>query len=124
MGLRAQVDAHFGKDTLAQILASLPGDEWGAATAKAIRAGSPLSTNCTIELVRRARESNDIGSALCHEYRFTSRSASEGDFVEGIRAAIIDKDRNPRWRHASVEDVPAETVAAMLSAPAGGDISF
>ncbi len=36
--------------------------------------------------------------ALRQEYRFTSRSASEGDFVEGIRAAIIDKDRNPRWQ--------------------------
>ncbi|AKI00651.1 enoyl-CoA hydratase/carnithine racemase [Hoeflea sp. IMCC20628] len=124
MGLRAQVDAHFGKDSLADILASLPGDDWGVATAKSIRAGSPLSTNCTIELVRRARESNYIQAALQQEYRFTSRSASEGDFVEGIRAAIIDKDRNPRWRHASVDDVTAETVAAMLSEPPGGDIGF
>jgi enoyl-CoA hydratase len=41
-----------------------------------------------------------LSAALRQEYRFTSRSASEGDFVEGIRAAIIDKDRNPRWRHA------------------------
>lgn len=124
MGLRAQVDAHFGGDHLAGILASLPGDDWGAATAKSIRAGSPLSTNCTVELVRRARTSNDIQSALQQEYRFTSRSASEGDFVEGIRAAIIDKDRNPHWRHAHIEDVSGETVEAMLSEPMGGDISF
>jgi enoyl-CoA hydratase len=124
IGLRAQVDEHFAGETLSGILASLPGDDWGTATAKAIRAGSPLSTNCTIELVRRARTSGDIRSALQQEYRFTSRSASEGDFVEGIRAAIIDKDRNPRWRHASVEDVTAETVAAMLSEPPGGDIDI
>jgi enoyl-CoA hydratase len=88
----------------------LPDDDWGQATAKAIRGGSPLSTNCTVELVRRARESDDIRAALQQEYRFTSRSASEGDFVEGIRAAIIDKDRNPRWRHASIEDVTATGV--------------
>lgn len=124
MVLRAQVDAHFGKDTLANVLASLPDDDWGTATTKSIRAGSPLSTACTIELVRRARVSDDIGSALGQEYRFTSRSASEGDFVEGIRAAIIDKDRNPRWRHGQVEDVSAEAVAAMLSEPPGGDIEF
>ena len=124
MGLRAQVDEHFGGETLSDILADLPDNDWGAATVKAIRSGSPLSTNCTIELVRRARSSGDIRSALQQEYRFTSRSASEGDFVEGIRAAIIDKDRNPRWRHAHVEDVTAETVAAMLSAPSGGDIDI
>lgn len=124
MGLRAQVDEHFGGETLTGILASLPEDDWGTATAKAIRAGSPLSTNCTIELVRRARSSDDIRTALQQEYRFTSRSASEGDFVEGIRAAIIDKDRNPRWRHASIEDVTAAEVAAMLAEPPGGDIDI
>ncbi|MEM5472802.1 enoyl-CoA hydratase/isomerase family protein [Hoeflea sp. AS60] len=124
MAMRDQVDEHFGAETLKDILASLPGDAWGEATAKSIRAGSPLSTSCTIALVRRARGSDDIRSALQQEYRFTSRSASEGDFVEGIRAAIIDKDRNPRWRHASVEDVMGETVAAMLSEPHGGDIGF
>ncbi|MCZ4287360.1 enoyl-CoA hydratase/isomerase family protein [Hoeflea alexandrii] len=124
MGLREDVDAHFGGAKLSEILAGLPDNDWGAATAKSIRAGSPLSASCTIELVRRARAGNDIRAALQQEYRFTSRSASEGDFVEGIRAAIIDKDRNPRWRHASVEDVTAETVAAMLSEPPGGDIDI
>lgn len=122
--MRAQVDDYFGFETLNDILASLPDDDWGSATAKAIRAGSPLSCACTIELVRRARENDDIRSALRQEYRFTSRSASEGDFVEGIRAAIIDKDRNPRWQHASIEEVTAQTVAAMLSEPPGGDIDL
>ncbi|MDP2734028.1 MAG: enoyl-CoA hydratase/isomerase family protein [Hoeflea sp.] len=124
LGLREQVDAHFGKETLADILASLPDNDWGAATQKSIRAASPLSAACTIELVRRARGGDDIGLALQQEYRFTSRSASEGDFIEGIRAAIIDKDRNPRWRHASVEDVSAAEVEAMLSQPPGGDIEI
>ena len=123
MAIRAQADTHFGAETLPDILASLPDDDWGAATAKSIRAGSPLSTNCTIELVRRARENNDIRLALRQEYRFTSRSASQGDFIEGIRAAIIDKDRNPRWRHAGIEAVTAAEVDAMLSEPPGGDIA-
>jgi len=122
MALRGAVDAPFGKATLTDMLGALPDDEWGAATAKAIRAGSPLSTACTIELVRRARASGDIRTALQQEYRFTSRSASEGDFIEGIRAAIIDKDRTPRWRHASVEDVTAAEVEAMLAEPPGSDI--
>ena len=121
--LRAQVDAIFGKPTLTDMLDALPDTEWGAAAAKAIRAASPLSAACTVHLVRRARASDDIRTALQQEYRFTSRSASEGDFVEGIRAAIIDKDRTPRWRHARIEDVTAAEVEAMLAEPPGGDIA-
>ena len=124
MGLRPQIDETFGKDSLTDVLAALPDNEWGAATLKSIRAASPLSAACTVQLVRRARASDDIRTALQQEYRFTSRSASEGDFIEGIRAAIIDKDRNPRWRHASVEDVTAAEVEAMLAEPPGGDIEL
>ncbi|WP_394689594.1 enoyl-CoA hydratase/isomerase family protein [Hoeflea sp.] len=124
MGVQARVDACFGKDSLAEIIASLPDDDWGQATLKAIRAGSPISANCTLELVRRARRDGTIEGALRQEYRFTSRSASEGDFIEGIRAAIIDKDRNPRWQHGSVAAVSASEVEVMLSEPPGGDIIF
>jgi enoyl-CoA hydratase len=124
MDIRARADQHFAGAGLSEIIASLPDDEWGAATAKAIRMASPLSAACTLELVRRARRSGTIEAALQQEYRFTSRSASDGDFVEGIRAAIIDKDRNPRWRHAGIESVTATDVELMLSAPAGGDIDF
>ncbi|MEQ8307882.1 MAG: enoyl-CoA hydratase/isomerase family protein [Hoeflea sp.] len=122
--LRDGVDRHFGLASLDEALASLPGNDWGAATAKAIRAGSPLSAACTFELVRRARASDDIHSALVQEYRFTSRSASEGDFIEGIRAAIIDKDKSPRWQHGSVAEVGPDVVEAMLTSPPEGDITF
>lgn len=124
MQMLGRVDAHFSADNLGDILASLPRDDWGLATASAIRANSPLSSACTIALVRRVREAGTIQAALQNEYRFTSRSASEGDFVEGIRAAIIDKDQNPRWRHGRVEDVTVREVAAMLSVPPGGDIEI
>ncbi|KGF67461.1 enoyl-CoA hydratase [Hoeflea sp. BAL378] len=124
MALRGQVDAAFGKATLTEILASLPDADWGTAAGRAIRAASPLSAACTVHLVRRARASGDIRTALQQEYRFTSRSASDGDFVEGIRAAIIDKDKSPRWRHARVEDVTQAEIEAMLAEPPGGDIAI
>ena len=53
------------------------------------------------------------------EYRVSHRIASEGDFLEGVRAQIIDKDRDPHWRLA-LDEVTPETVAAML-APLGED---
>jgi hypothetical protein len=61
-----------------------------------------------------------MGQALAQEYRFTHRAMEQGDFLEGIRAAIIDKDRNPRWRHGSVAAVTKAEVAAML-APLGAE---
>src|SRR5690606_10260710 len=60
--------------------------------------------------------------ALVREFRFTFRAAEKGrtDFLEGVRAQIIDKDRSPRWQHAAPEEVTAEEVAALL-APLGED---
>ena len=52
--------------------------------------------------------------ALEMEYRYTHRAQEQGDFLEGIRAAVIDKDRAPRWLHASIEAVSGAAVAAML----------
>jgi hypothetical protein len=72
---------------------------------KSIRAARRCQLNCTLNWCGGHGKADDIRAALRQEYRFTSRSASEGDFVEGIRAAIIDKDRNPRWRHAGISAV-------------------
>ena len=54
-----------------------------------------------------------IAKALDHEYRFTYRAMEHGDFLEGIRAAIIDKDRNPQWQYGDMK-VPAVAVSNML----------
>jgi enoyl-CoA hydratase len=75
---------------------------------------SPLSMACTVELVHRARLRDTIENALEQEYRFTSRAVEKADFLEGVRAQIIDKDRNPNWMHSSARDVPPAMVASLL----------
>jgi len=75
---------------------------------------------CTIELVHRARMRDTIEAALQQEYRFTFRAMEKSDFLEGVRAAIIDKDRSPRWRHAGLDAVAAVEVSGMLM-PLGAD---
>ncbi len=114
--LQPQIDAHFAGETLRDIARALAhtNDEFATATLATLRRHSPLSLACTVELVHRARNSDLIARALEQEYRFTYRAAGHGDFVEGIRAAIIDKDRTPKWRHARLEDVSETDVAAML----------
>jgi len=117
---QAEIDASFGAVTVADMLRGFTGTEWEQTTEKALRRNCPLSVECTLELVRRVRGFQAIEPALGMEYRFTSRSASEGDFVEGIRAVIIDKDRNPQWTPATLEAVTPLKISQMLR-PLGAD---
>jgi enoyl-CoA hydratase len=63
-------------------------------------------------------------SALAQEYRFVYRCMEHGEFLEGIRAAVIDKDRNPQWAKPTLGDVTDEDIAFMLAPPTGGDLEF
>ncbi len=119
-GVQGTLDAVFGgSDALACVRAlEAHGSDWAAGALKAIRRNCPLSVACALEGVRRAREMTRIEDALALEYRFVFRCMEEGEFLEGIRAAVIDKDRNPRWATARLEDVTPTMVAAML-APLG-----
>ncbi|WP_413873782.1 enoyl-CoA hydratase/isomerase family protein [Albidovulum sp.] len=120
--LRPEVDALFAGATLADIAGTLAfaGTPFAADALAALSRAAPLSAACTVEMVRRLRGRATMRAALALEYRFTFRSMEHADFIEGIRAAIIDKDRNPRWCHAGPRTVPAEDVERML-APLGAD---
>ncbi len=116
------VDRHFAGETPGDIVRSLraEGAEGGAgaeearAALDALAKASPLSAACAVQVIRRARGFDAIEPALEQEFRFTARSTERGDFLEGIRAMIVERDRAPRWRHASVEAVPPAEVCAML----------
>lgn len=115
----AQVFALPNAAGIAKALADL-GTEFAAATLKTMTRNAPLSVACTREMLTRLGPDARLQDALAQEYRFTHRAMEQADFLEGIRAAIIDKDRNPRWRHRCVAEVTAVEVAEML-APLGPD---
>jgi enoyl-CoA hydratase len=117
-----EIDALFAADTLDGILAALAASDGGlaSATADALARNSPLSMACALRIIGRVRDAGTIEAALQQEYRFTWRSMEHGDFLEGIRAAIIDKDRAPAWRHDAPEAVEQAEVERML-APLGTD---
>ncbi len=121
--LQPQIDALFGGEARVHVINALKADggDFAAETLKALTRNSPLSVACTIEIVHRLRivASLTIRRALELEYRFTFRAMEHADFLEGIRAQIIDKDRNPRWQYAE-GDVPLTSVARMLM-PLGAD---
>jgi 3-hydroxyisobutyrate dehydrogenase len=110
------INRHFGGESLSDILNSLEADggDFAMDAIKRLSRNAPLSMACTIEMIHRLRgPSLSLRKALDMEYRFTYRSMEHGDFLEGIRAQIIDKDRNPQWQHP-LHKVPAVAVSKML----------
>ena len=119
---QAQIDDLFGGETLRDVLNALRNDpsDFAAETLKTMERASPLSMAMTLEMIHRLRgPSLTIRKALELEYRVSHRIMEHGDFLEGIRAAIIDKDKAPKWRHAP-DGVTASDVSKMLR-PLGPD---
>lgn len=98
--------------------------DWTAAAAKALGRGSPLSMAVTLAMLDRLGPGADLRAALAQEYRATYRLIEDGDFLEGVRALIVDKDQAPRWRHASGAPVPAADVSSMLAPLGAAELSF
>ena len=115
------IDAAFDAPDLASLSARLETSDWGHGVLKLLRRQSPLSMACTLALVRAARRDPGVPQALARDYRFTSRACSDGEFLEGVRAAIIDKDRTPVWRD-DMDSLREEEVAAMLAPLGGGEL--
>ncbi|MFQ6548267.1 enoyl-CoA hydratase/isomerase family protein [Aestuariibius sp. 2305UL40-4] len=113
---RDWIDRIFTGDHLHDYVARLEADGSEAAgeTLKAMRRNSPLAMAVAARLIGSHGKGTQIEEALAMEYRATSRASEHGDFLEGIRALIIDKDRNPRWRH-DLHDVPEGEVEAFLA---------
>jgi len=115
------IDTIFAGHDLPAIVAALEAEntDFAAHALMALRRNSPISMACTLEMLARLRKSAaGIREALQLEYRFTSRAMEHGDFLEGIRAQIIDRDRNPQWKHR-LDGLGAQAEAML--APLGPD---
>ena len=84
-----------------------------------LRAASPLSLVVAGRILGLVREEPTMATALNLEYRFVSRCMEASDFLEGIRAAVIDRDRSPAWKYATPGKVPARAVDALLAPVTG-----
>ena len=119
------IDRCFSGNALADIIKVLRSEDtpFSQSSLKAMRRNSPLSMACEIEIVHRLRGTTDIRKALELEYRFTYRAMEHGDFLEGIRAAIIDKDRIPHWQH-QIDEVPMVAMSRMLLPLGAAKLTF
>jgi enoyl-CoA hydratase len=110
--LRPQIDGWFAHDRMQDILAALrsDGSELAQSTLKILGEKSPRGMVVTLRLLRLARNASSLEECLVREYRAALEVFRSDDFREGVRAAVIDKDRNPKWSPAKIEDVTVDMV--------------
>jgi enoyl-CoA hydratase len=123
---REILDHAMTGDRIEEILASLSasGSAFARDAAAEIAGKSPLSLKVTLALLKRARIADRLQTCLVNEYRAACRLLETHDLYEGIRAAVIDKDRRPQWSPATLEEIDDEAVAAILEGAGGPDPVF
>ncbi|QZT55841.1 enoyl-CoA hydratase/isomerase family protein [Mycolicibacterium austroafricanum] len=138
---RDWIDHCYAGETVADIVVALRGHDTAAShmggtaashmggTAAAIDAAeliesrSPVAASVTLEAVRRAAKLDTLEDVLRQEFRTSVASLRSHDLVEGIRALLIDKDKNPQWSPASLSAVTPADIEAYF-APADPDLTF
>jgi enoyl-CoA hydratase len=122
---REWIDDCFAGETITDIVAALRSHDEGPAqdAADLISTRSPIALAVTLASVRRAAGFTTLEEALIAEYRVSCAAVRSHDLVEGIRAQVVDKDRNPKWSPASLAAVTDEDVAAYFQ-PANPDLTF
>jgi enoyl-CoA hydratase len=98
---------------------------WAAETLKALRQRSPLLLAVSLEQIRRGRTMG-LADELrmerdmvrhCFHADHLKRRGAQTDTVEGIRALVIDKDRQPKWLPASIEEITPDMVQPFFQSP-------
>ncbi|MBB3142041.1 enoyl-CoA hydratase/isomerase family protein [Halomonas organivorans] len=103
-------------DAVTRILADDRDDPWLAANRARLAAGCPMTAHLVWRMLDRHRHTS-LADAFRDELALSVQCCLRGDLVEGVRALLIDKDKQPRWSHADVNGVPEADIQAMLTSP-------
>jgi enoyl-CoA hydratase len=106
----------FGAASVAEILRRLDAedDDWAREQIAALRALSPSATLWAFELLRQGA-GRSLLDCLAAELALSRHATRHPDFLEGVRAMVVDKDRSPRWSPARIEDVDPASIAALFT---------
>ena len=123
---QAKIDAWFAHDRMHDIFVALEADgsELALATLKTLKEKSPRGMVVTLKLLRLARKATSLQECLVREYRAALEVFRSDDFREGVRAAIIDKDRNPSWSPPNVDQVTPEMLERYLAEIGADELTF
>lgn len=113
----SDIDAAFKFDSVEAIRDALQDmdSDWARKTLFDLDHRSPLALKLTLAAIRNARSLPSIEAALNVEFRLTVRLVEHGEFLEGVRALLVDKDKSPKWNPPRLEDVSDGMVAQFFS---------
>jgi enoyl-CoA hydratase/carnithine racemase len=122
---RPAIDEHFAASSIPALLRSLEAEsrpqflEWAKTTVDLINTRSPTMLAVTLEQLKRGK-SMTLAQCLRMELGMVRQSFIQGDFIEGVRAMIIDKDNAPVWHPQHIDEVTEDEVEEMFTDPWAG----
>jgi enoyl-CoA hydratase len=114
---RDWIDSCYLGNDAASILAALrahpaPGAQHAA---DVLETRSPFAVSIALEAIRRAARMDTLAKVLEQDLMLGGAMADSADFVEGVRALLIDRDNAPRWQHRSLAEVDPDEVAGVFA---------
>ncbi|SNS11129.1 enoyl-CoA hydratase [Sphingomonas laterariae] len=121
-GNRETIDRLFAADTLEGVIAALQADggEWAQKELATLATKSPTTCKVSLRLLAQGRDHVDFADEMRVEYGVAAHVCQRHDFIEGVRALIIDKDNQPKWDPATPEGV-SDHVIDQIFAPLPAD---
>ena len=118
---RPWIAACYAHDSVEAIVEALrrSSDPAALQAAEEIGRKSPSSLKVTLRALNTAPGLGSLEAALEQEYRLALACMRSHDFREGVRAAVVDKDRNPSWSPSSLQAVAPEDVNAYFAVTEG-----
>jgi enoyl-CoA hydratase len=123
---REWIDPCYGANMVEEIVARLAASKSAKALAAhaALLKMSPTSLKITLRNIRAAVSFGGVEESFKQDYRISLACIAEHDFLEGIRAAIVDKDRSPVWRPDKLADVTPQIVDRHFASLGEQELSF
>jgi len=124
--LTDEINQLFAFDDVAAIVAALREQDSPFARATLPRLGekSPRGMVVALRLLRLGRQAGSLEDCLVREYRAAREVFRSDDFREGVRAVLVDKDRNPKWSPSRIEDVTPAIVAPYFAGIGADELTF
>jgi len=110
------IDQCFKENSVEEIIHNLRSvnDDWTKKLAVSMEKMSPISMKITLEMLRRGKEMS-LKDCLAMEYRLVRRCCEDSDFYEGVRAVLVDRDNQPKWSPAILDQVGLDKIERYFS---------
>lgn len=112
-----KINRLFASDTYEDILAALEADggEWATKELGVLHSKSPQTCKVALRQLKEGGEMHDFAVQMTQEYAIGSRVVAMHDFLEGVRALIVDRDNSPQWDPPTPEAVTDDWIDAIFA---------